>query len=193
MLWMVSRLPSGLAWTTHTRVRPWCPALLILLAGCSAPSNASSFPAGGPPADASLGDAGTDADAGANACVVDGGPGIRCAESLATYCAPGGNHVGFPNGGCTSTLPSVQASPPCSSADGLQTWFESCGPLELMAMSGIDFGTTYVYDVASGALIAVMEFSDPQGPSCAAGPTCLAVPSCGAPQMVCGTDAGGQQ
>jgi hypothetical protein len=168
-----------------------------VLAGCSAPSNGSSFGAGGSSGDASLADAAGDADADANtnACTMDGGPGIRCAESLASYCAPSGNHVGFPNGGCMTTLQSVQANPPCASADGLLTWFESCGPLELMAMSGIDFGTTYFYAAASGDLIAVTGLSDPQGSSCIAGPPCLAIPSCGAPQMVCdaGADALAQQ
>ncbi len=178
-----------------TAVRRWYPALLVMLAGCSTSSSGSSFSPGGSPIDASLVDAGTDADAGANTCITDAGPGIPCSESLASYCAPGRNHVGFPNGGCTSTLPSVQASPPCAYASGLQTVFDSCGPLELMSMSGIDNGTTYVYEVTSGALIAVTELSDPQGFSCAAGPPCLGIPSCGAPEMVCdaGADAKAQQ
>ena len=62
-------------------------------------------------------------------------------------------------------------------------------------MSGIDNGTTYVYEVTSGDLIAVMELSDPQGFSCAAGPPCLGIPSCGAPEMVCdaAADAKAQQ
>lgn len=181
----------------HTsRVRPWCPVLLLALAGCSAPSNGSSFAAGGSAGDASVADAGTNADANANACVVDGGPGVRCTESLASYCAPSGNHVGLTNGGCMTTLQSVQANPPCASA-GLQTMFESCGPLELLSISGIDFGTTYFYEAASGDLIAVTVtgLSDLQGPSCIAGPPCLAIPNCGPSQMVCdaGVDALAQQ
>ncbi len=162
--------------------------------GCSTASSSSSFPAGGSPVDVSVPDAGSDAHAGANSCVTDAGPGLPCRESLASYCAAGQN-VGFPNGGCTSTLQSVKQNPPCASAEGLQTSFESCGPLELMSMSGIDFGPTYVYDVTSGALIAVTVFSDPQGFSCLAGPPCLAIPSCGPLQVVCdaGADAGQKQ
>ena len=62
-------------------------------------------------------------------------------------------------------------------------------------MSGIDFGTTYIYAVASGDLIAVTGLSNPGVVSCIAGPPCLAVPSCGTPQMVCdaGADALAQQ
>jgi hypothetical protein len=189
------RVAVGPAMDHTTRVRSRCPALLLVLAGCSAPSNGSSFAAGGSAEDASVADAGTDADANANACVVDGGPGVRCSESLASYCAPSGNHAGFSNGGCTTTLQSAQANPPCASADGLQTMFESCGPLELLSMSGIDFGTTYFYEAASGELIAITSLSDPQGVSCVAGPPCLAIPNCGAPQVVCdaGADALAQQ
>jgi hypothetical protein len=81
-----------------------------------------------------------------------------------------------------TTLPSVLANPPCAAADGLQLSFESCGPLELMTMSGLDFGTTYFYEATSGDLIAVEESS------CIAGPPCLAIQSCGTPRLVC--DAG---
>ncbi len=181
-------LPSGPAWTT-----PLCAILVACLAHRARRLQrflerelllAGGLPGGREPCRRR-----PDADAGSSTCIKDAGPGIPCTESLASYCAQGHN-VAFP---CMSTLPSVQANPPCVA--GLQTLFDSCGPLELMSMSGIDVGTTYIYAVVSGDLIAVTGLSNPGAVSCIAGPPCLAVPSCSAPQVVCdaGVDALAQQ
>jgi precorrin-3B methylase len=60
-----------------------------------------------------------------------------------------------------------------------------------MSLDGIDFSTIYVYDTASGTLVAVVGYGDPGVFGCTAGPSCVAPPSCGSHQTVtCPVDAG---
>ncbi len=61
-----------------------------------------------------------------------------------------------------------------------------------MTFDGIDFSNTTVYDMATGALVAVVGVSNPGVFSCTAGPACFPLLKCDTPQMVdCGPADGG--
>jgi hypothetical protein len=173
----------------HMRPFAWTLPLLGLAACSTSQPSGSSF---GPGVTTDAASARYEPDAGADAdtCVAEGGlAGIRCQQSLAAYCASG--QVEFPYAGCGSTWPGVQAAPPCQQANGLQILEAACGSAtEVMSIDGIDFGTSYFYDGTTDALTAVVGFSDPGIPTCAAGPPCFAVPTCGHQHMVSCLDAG---
>ena len=67
--------------------------------------------------------------------------------------------------------------------------FATCGSLNLMAINGVDTGTSYFFDATSGALAAVVVLGDPNGFSCVAGPSCFTW-NCGPFQEWSCTDGG---
>ena len=128
-------------------------SLLGVAAACTSSSGGSS--------------SSSDASADADTCVTSGGPGFPCFESLVGYCAK------WDASSCRTTWQGVRADPPCAAANGLRILFASCGSLNLMAINGVDTGTSYFFDATSGALVAVVELGDPAGFGCIAGPSCF--------------------
>jgi hypothetical protein len=160
-------------------------SFLAAVTACSS-SQGSTFPV----TQRGVTDAAIGADAGA--CIVEGGMGVPCWQSVSSYCADAGvsNFTG-----CGTSWQTVQADPPCEVADLTLTEFASCGNVGSLTLQDIDTSATYYYDTTRGNLVGVVaryppEVEDPNGITCAAGPPCFVLPTCADVQVAtCGKDA----
>jgi hypothetical protein len=171
--------------------------VLGLLSCSSTEPSASSFEAGTrqDSGDASAAvSAAPDAESDANACVTEaGGFGIACLQSLASYCA--GASDALSSVICGDDWQAVLADPPCHGPVdyGIGSDCTSDGnDFESMTLSGVDSGTAYFYDQATGALVAIVDGSNGYL-ACLAGPPCFAAPTCVLyQQMACPEDGGSE-
>ena len=99
-----------------------------------------------------------------------------CPQSLASWCA----HPEASWGQCVATL--KQAEQPSSWpgwCDGAAMLSEqTCGNYVNVVQTNADVSTNYIYDSATGQLVAVYELSFQRSFSCVGGPASFAFPSC---------------
>ena len=105
---------------------------------------------------------------------------VTCAQSLADYCA---------QQDCVSNLATAVTSKAwCGDMGGRFATYRTCDGVVLVKVSGVDSGTIYAYDAATGELQAVLWFANTQG-GCLAGPTELELQGCRGETLICPTSS----
>ncbi len=139
--------------------------MLFLIGACGATSTTPD-----------LSDVGTKTDLSGVADLAVSADLAGCPQSLASWCA----HPEASWGQCVATL--KQAEQPsswpgwCAGAAGLSE--QTCGSYVNVVQTNADVSTNYIYDSATGQLVAVYELSFQRSFSCVGGPASFALPSC---------------
>jgi len=119
--------------------------------------------------------------AAADFAVVDGSAPeiLSCAQSLADYCS---QHA------CVTDLATAETAVWCANMPGFHASYSACDGYVIVRVGGVDSGTGYIYDGATGALSAIVWFSNTQG-GCLAGPTTFELQGCRGETRICPTSS----
>jgi hypothetical protein len=103
---------------------------------------------------------------------------VACTQSLADYCS---------QNECVADLTTAETSTAwCGHMGTRFADYTACDGYVIVWASGTDSGAGYVYDSATGALVAILWYANTQG-GCVAGPMSLEIQGCRGETRICPT------
>ncbi len=142
--------------------------LLVLLSGC----NAQSVTSAGSGADGAV-------DGEPSPDVRNGDASFDASSRMEWVCGQTVNEVCCPGGECVDSWQAGQRCGSWGRTNGVQIWSTPCGGYYATFVSNVDVATVYLYDAASGGLVAILSSAGGPSPTitCLAGPASFGLPS----------------